>query len=356
MTTSGGPEPPPQGWQRRAEHGQARSCESPAQKPARWAEAQLQALDSAIDCKARSGSNVLLKSRALEQNVRQKWSRGYPRQGALLLEVCPRARAGWLWRTQKRLIFARVAWTNSRIHAPWDGALAASSPHSRLAACWQICWGPSRRVDRSGVHVRPQASPSSSRHWLPCQLHWVRQCMFTSGPCADASENKDAFEKQGSGEQVENAMRIVFRFLVAAGLAHKPRRAFAIEVKNPPEEHVDSVMNEFKERLALSDAAVGKVITALDLKSVSEQFALESFKRNTALHGTSLKLRRWAFCLHSTFDLERFIDWHGCSNRQQWQSQFQKTIYTKGLPLVCFEEVRGIHRKGMSGSPAFQAF
>ena len=71
-------------------------------------------------------------------------------------------------------------------------------------------------------------------------------------------------------------------------MALQPKRAFAIAVKKPPGEHLDSVLHESKQRLALSDAALSKVRRAMEARPVNEQFDLEVFTSTTALLGTSL--------------------------------------------------------------------
>ena len=94
----------------------------------------------------------------------------------------------------------------------------------------------------------------------------------------------------GNVDAVEAAIRLVFRFMVSAGLAvWYPAEGKGVSMRSPPSENAEDVYKELQERLGLSAKVRRKLQEAMGAKTEAEDFNFEEFKRVSALLGDSLQ-------------------------------------------------------------------
>ncbi|CAK0799152.1 unnamed protein product [Prorocentrum cordatum] len=103
--------------------------------------------------------------------------------------------------------------------------------------------------------------------------------------------SKNASSFRGNADTVEAALRVVFRFLAAAGLAvwSQGKSNSGVSVRGPPQVHAEAVCNEIAEKLGLQARAKSKLQESLVAKATEGDFNVDEFKRVSALLGDSLK-------------------------------------------------------------------
>ena len=101
-----------------------------------------------------------------------------------------------------------------------------------------------------------------------------------------ASKNKDSFKSAGTPEDVDNAFRVVLRFLTEAGLGKEASRTCSTTLYAPPGDTLEEVLQELRSRLTLADRIVDKVRQAFQGRQQSASFDIQRFKQATALFGT----------------------------------------------------------------------
>jgi len=103
--------------------------------------------------------------------------------------------------------------------------------------------------------------------------------------------SKNATSFKGNADTIEAALRAVFRFLVAAGLAvwSQAKGNSGVSVRGPPQAHAEAVYNEIADKLGLQVRAKSKLQESLGAKATEGDFNVEEFKRVSALLGDSLK-------------------------------------------------------------------
>ena len=103
--------------------------------------------------------------------------------------------------------------------------------------------------------------------------------------------SKNAGSFKGNVDTIEAALRVVFRFVVAAGLAvwTRARSNSGVSVRGPPPAHAEAVCDEIAQKLGLQARDKSKLQESLGAKATDDDFNVEDFKRVSALLGDSLK-------------------------------------------------------------------
>ena len=104
-----------------------------------------------------------------------------------------------------------------------------------------------------------------------------------------AAKNRGSFDHKATPEAVEASFKVIFNFLVAAGLAVEVPRAFAIVIKGPPDDKIEEVLLQLKSVLALKEKDMNKVKQMMGVREKNMSFSLEAFKNICEVAGSSMK-------------------------------------------------------------------
>ena len=109
----------------------------------------------------------------------------------------------------------------------------------------------------------------------------------TKSPAYEASRNKTSFINRGTPEEINSAFNIMFRFANQCGLFERKGRSMTLYPKAPPQEDIQSVLDELTKTLAASPCVIERIRECFQARPVNYAFEVEQCKAVLALINVS---------------------------------------------------------------------
>ena len=103
-----------------------------------------------------------------------------------------------------------------------------------------------------------------------------------------AAKNKGSFSGS-TPKAVEDALRLMFRFVDAAGIAVIQGAGSAVLLRAVPPDHKEAVFEEIRSRLGLTPRVLAKIKEANDAREVASEFSNHKFMQTASLLGDEFK-------------------------------------------------------------------